>query len=640
MHKVRKILFILPCLLLLFGCSKNTEKAKTTIINNKTNDVTTTKKNTTKKKERYAVNVSINISGAGTVTGAGFYDENQEATLTVTVNSGYNFVGFFEDEKLISKSLNYNFIITKTIELTAKFEAVSPDDCTVTFDSDGGSLVDSKTIAKGETVDEPDEPKKEGHTFDGWYYGDTKWVFAYSVTESITLKAKWTINSYTVTLNRNDTRGGTVSGSGTILYNTNVTITASTNTGYTFDGWYLNNEKVTPDSSYTFTMPSNNVVFEARWTPKKYTITLVNKANGVTITGITSGNKYDYNSSITLNAENIPSGYTIKWSRSDGITKDGIQQYSFTVPSQNITITITILPYERNGNKIYFGYYPQTLVTNTPMNNFLNVTAGTPSNPGTGCTWVDYGYYSDGSVSSYMWYIDIDSDDDGRYDYRGVYFTSYRLMLTSNTTDSYQDDNGYSTKTRYWFEYKPIEWDILKTDSGKAMLIANLILDSQDYYPVFGESNSFSHNGKTGYANNYELSSIRKWLNNNFYNTAFNDLEKAMIQSTTVDNSVASTSLDSNSYVCSNTNDKVFLLSNKEIVTYYSSTSVRLAIATDYAKAQGVYVGSDGYSSWRLRSPNPNTAYYAYYVGADGAFYSNYVGLTSVGVRPVLWIAL
>ena len=63
---------------------------------------------------------------------------------------------------------------------------------TVTFDSDGGTPVPSQEIASGGKVTRPDDPSKEGYTFEGWYYDNEIWSFiGYVVTEDITLTARW-----------------------------------------------------------------------------------------------------------------------------------------------------------------------------------------------------------------------------------------------------------------------------------------------------------------------------------------------------------------------------------------------------------------------------------------------------------------
>ena len=57
---------------------------------------------------------------------------------------------------------------------------------TVTFDSDGGSEVDSQSVENGKKATEPTAPTKDGYTFAGWYLDDEKWSFiGYSITEEI-----------------------------------------------------------------------------------------------------------------------------------------------------------------------------------------------------------------------------------------------------------------------------------------------------------------------------------------------------------------------------------------------------------------------------------------------------------------------
>ena len=64
---------------------------------------------------------------------------------------------------------------------------------TVTFDSNGGSMIESVDVAAGRTVPEPNPaPTRRGHTFDGWYLSDgTAYDFETVVTGDITLIAKW-----------------------------------------------------------------------------------------------------------------------------------------------------------------------------------------------------------------------------------------------------------------------------------------------------------------------------------------------------------------------------------------------------------------------------------------------------------------
>ena len=65
---------------------------------------------------------------------------------------------------------------------------------TVTFDTDGGSTAPDKQVRANSKVNKPDDPTKEGYTFEGWYNGDKKFDFDTPVSgeRTVTLKAKWT----------------------------------------------------------------------------------------------------------------------------------------------------------------------------------------------------------------------------------------------------------------------------------------------------------------------------------------------------------------------------------------------------------------------------------------------------------------
>ena len=251
-----------------------------------------------------------------------------------------------------------------------------------------------------------------------------------------------------------------------------------------------------------------------------------------------------------------------------------------------------------------------------------------------------------------MWYIDKEYDGEK---YRGVYFTSYRPYrttgLSSSSSDSYQDDNGYSTGNVYWFKYEPIKWRILSENDGKALILAELILDSQEFYPSIS---SYTENGTTIYANNWEYSTIRKWLNETFYNVAFNDLQKALIVATELDNKTTASSSGNSYATCqNNTTDNVFLLSYKDMLNtsygFSSSNSnydtARRKQTSDYAQVQGAYTSTKsgylGNGNWWLRSPYFFYSYYASCVSSDGFVDGGYdVSYTSGGVVPALTIML
>ena len=70
---------------------------------------------------------------------------------------------------------------------------------TVTFDSNGGSAVESVKVKKGETIEKPEDPTREDYIFDGWYLDNELFDFTTKITKNITLKAKWSLESADLT---------------------------------------------------------------------------------------------------------------------------------------------------------------------------------------------------------------------------------------------------------------------------------------------------------------------------------------------------------------------------------------------------------------------------------------------------------
>lgn len=205
--------------------------------------------------------------------------------------------------------------------------------------------------------------------------------------------------------------------------------------------------------------------------------------------------------------------------------------------------------------------------------------------------------------------------------------------------DTFSNGTTITKNSVYYFKVEPIKWRILSEEGGEALLLCESIIDCHVY---------------SGTSNNYALSAMREWLNGTFYDTAFKTLQKNLIFLTTVDNSVRSTNPNeeayrfrtTNRYVCEDTNDNVFLLSEQEVTNNNygfssdpnSESNSRQKVHTDYALSQGVAT----YSGWLLRSPENGSNSRAYYVNRSG--YSNGTQMLSrkeyCGVVPAINIKL
>ena len=103
---------------------------------------------------------------------------------------------------------------------------------TITFDTAGGTTVDSITQDYGTAITAPANPSKTGYTFIGW---DTA-IPATMPAENLTITARWSLNTYTITY---DLDGGTAEGNPDFytIESPEITLNAPTRPGYIFTGW-------------------------------------------------------------------------------------------------------------------------------------------------------------------------------------------------------------------------------------------------------------------------------------------------------------------------------------------------------------------------------------------------------------------
>lgn len=182
----------------------------------------------------------------------------------------------------------------------------------------------------------------------------------------------------------------------------------------------------------------------------------------------------------------------------------------------------------------------------------------------------------------------------------------------------YEQDNKNNGK-------EDIEWLVLAKENNKILVISKYILDCQQYHS--------SDNNVT-----WETCTLRSWLNNTFVDTAFSGSEKNKIMTVTV---TAENNPTYGTDAGNDVQDKVFLLSISESDLYFSSSSSRQCTVTSYAKAQGTYVYSNGFSWWWLRSPGYNQDHAVDVIQDGGAVHiGRTVDYDYNGVRPVLWIDL
>ncbi len=162
----------------------------------------------------------------------------------------------------------------------------------------------------------------EGYRFDGWYTGNTKVTeIPVGTTGNITLTAKWTACDYTITYE--NTKGAINNNpNGFNPDSAAITLTDLEKEGYTFDGWYNGNRKVTTIPSGTV----GNITLTAQWTPVSYTATFTADGN------VVATRYFTVEDLAIANIPNVPAkaGYTGAWA-------------NYTLGAANITIPAVYL---------------------------------------------------------------------------------------------------------------------------------------------------------------------------------------------------------------------------------------------------------------------------------------------------------
>ena len=383
----------------------------------------------------------------------------------------------------------------------------------------------------------------------------------------------------------------------------------------------------------------------ATWTNLNLTFNESGEDMTITFTITNNSTVDDIQATVTVNqgtAVNATVSVTTPTTSPTVISRgDGSQQFvvTFHVENRNnpasitgfqIDIDLAKVPpvYERvdaegnpdeNGEYILFGYYPQSAKASS-----VTIESASPESNGyyKGSDGEYYAQAEDGNyykVERLRWRILDDNYGDGT-----------ALIVCDVIVDQVAYQSNYKWARAYYYA----------TD-GSTIIIDN------DAIPGQGVNDSHQV-----YANNYKWSELREYLTGTFYDTAFNDDEKASIVLTEVDNSLTSTNNNGGRYVCENTNDYVFALSYDDVTNtsygFSSSSSEdpkKAFIVTDYAEANGAMIysvsGYEGTGGGWLRSPggNGDGGYYAFDVDIGGCDNGS-VGSDDVGVVPALQIQL
>ncbi len=180
-------------------------------------------------------------------------------------------------------------------------------------------------------------------------------------------------------------------------------------------------------------------------------------------------------------------------------------------------------------------------------------------------------------------------------------------------------------------EVLPIEWRVLEVQKDKVLLLTDKLLD----YVRYNEERADV---------TWETCSLRKWMNNDFIQIAFNSEEQSKIATVTNRNTT-----NNGTKVVNDTQDKVFALSLEEVQKYFPTDESSIAYTTDHAHKQSCD-SKDRSDFWWMRTSGERGDIAMYvdsdgslslYIDSDGSFYGG-VGVESdnIPVRLALWLTL
>ena len=242
-----------------------------------------------------------NEYGTGTITGSEGAADSTEFQGKVT-NNGTIRKGTFKNE-VINESSGAIIDGTFTGTITNIDGTISGGDFSgattlsgtlvITFDPNNGDQPSTQKVnwsKDGAALTAPDPvPTNEGHSIEGWYYDnngtETKWNFDTDTVKcTMTLKAKWELSTYSVTL---QTDGGTIAsgkevtgytyGTGAVL----PTANDMTREGYRFDGWYADSSFSGSPITEISATETGNKTFYAKWTKNTTPIIPGNDTNNI-----------------------------------------------------------------------------------------------------------------------------------------------------------------------------------------------------------------------------------------------------------------------------------------------------------------------------------------------------------------------
>ena len=208
----------------------------------------------------YDISATCDPSEAGTITGEGEYNYGESCTLTAIANEGHTFINWTENGTQVSSQAEYTFTVAGDRVLVAHFSSQAYI-ITAIADPEEGGVVTGSNGYNFDDVCTLTATANPGYTFVNWTKDGeevtTEPEYSLEVTESATYVAHFSINTYTISVMADPEEGGIVAGAGDYIYGTTCTLTATANESYDFMGWTKDEELISTDTCFTFTVTAS-----------------------------------------------------------------------------------------------------------------------------------------------------------------------------------------------------------------------------------------------------------------------------------------------------------------------------------------------------------------------------------------------
>ncbi len=272
-------------------------------------------------------------AAGGTTSGGGVFADGTSITVSAVPNAGYIFKRWRVGGTNVSSSADYTFTVTADRALSATFAPVATI-TTASAPANAGTTSGGGQFEDGDNVTVEAFPNN-GYTFANW----TENGNVVSVDAAFTFKARpdtapvrnlvANFNggvNYTINASAAPAAGGSVTGGGTVAGDSNVTLTATANAGYTFVNWTEAGVPVSASASYTFTATANRTLVANFVAGYSITTSAFPSIGGTT----SGGGTINLGDSVTLVATANP-GYTfINWTDAVGTEVSATATYTFT----------------------------------------------------------------------------------------------------------------------------------------------------------------------------------------------------------------------------------------------------------------------------------------------------------------------